>query len=196
MDEHDVIALLREKKDPLLDRFDVPPFDWTRPILRFRGGERGKFRSSITSRRGTEFYTGDPSSQRTLVAYNCADAILYALSRSAKEPSEVLHNSPERSYLPRVKGGRYDSVTGLLLPSFRFGYPVLLAIDVRPYIPDRIVADFLPGEVHILWPIDCRDVVVLFDRDKDLLGSLDGVSGRSMYRSLVQRVLDADRETV
>lgn len=193
----EVLHLLGQKNNPLLDRFDQPPFDPTKPLLRFRGGESGKFHSSLKKIDGKIFYSGNWNLQRTLVAYNLSDALLYSLTRSDRESKEPLHQTSRRGILLNRggKGGRYDPTTGELLANFRYGFPFLIAINISPYVPNKIdKIGFLPGEIHITAPIFEQGIVVLFDKDVNHLQEIPTIQLHREYQMLLERREEAEKE--
>ena len=208
MKPKEVIELLNSLRDPFNTRLDLEVCDkhggilkdGSRPILRFRGGEFGKIRSSIdfTNRtykgEGEDYSWGARRAYRgqTYCAFSLTDAIGYSLRRSCVETG----------------GGRYNPVTGGLLEQYHWGFPFLIAIDIRRYLenhsmnftPDR------PGEITVHEPVLLRDIALLFGPKLNpyepwnrsvmvnFLGDVNGAWKNRLYIELLQRQHDAGLE--
>ncbi|OGJ20971.1 hypothetical protein A3K73_08165 [Candidatus Pacearchaeota archaeon RBG_13_36_9] len=212
MNPKEVIEVLNSLKDPfntmlnseVCDKHGRLLKDGSRPILRFRDGEFGKIRSSIDFIRKT--YSGegeDPSFNwrcrgmknsrgSTYCAFSLVDAIGYSLRRSCQASG----------------GGRYNPVTGELLPEYRWDFPFLIAIDIRKYLK-RHSMNFTserPEEITIGEPVLLRDIALLFGPklhpydpwNKSImanhLASVNGSHRNQSYIELLQRQYDASLE--
>ena len=115
--------------------------------IRFRGEEQGRFRFKFNN----DDYCGSVGSRKTSVTAGLNYAILYAIHRS--------------------DGRRYNEQIGQPIMCQRYGFPLVMAIDVSKY-PRRPGAE--PGEEVLSGKIEREDIVILFDENTDYLKQLIG----------------------
>lgn len=198
MKTHEALDVLKSLRDPFNNRLDREICDknghvlkdGSRPVLGLRCGEMGKLISSINFGNMTYMGDGDYYKGHTLIAYNLNDAFTYALSRTSINSG----------------GGRYSPVDGKLLSEYNYGFPFVIAIDMRG---KSIEYDWRkPGELSIRDPILLRDIVMFFGikptasytidtkRFVNKLGELEESSHNRGYIELLKRFNDADEEDV
>ena len=180
MEKEEVLEILKKTGFPVTRGFDFPPFDLSKPQLRFRGGEHGKIHSSI---RG-EFYMGDWEEGVTYCAYTMHDAMGFSSRRSNEFDAEKRFDNDLSLGKGRDKGGRYDPKAGHKLEGFRYGFPFLLTLDGRRY---RKNFNSKIGDVEIREPISLNDIVVLFDKEVNLICEVPKNKGTDFYLELVER---------
>jgi hypothetical protein len=197
MKSKDSIKLINSLHDPFNTRLDIEVCDkfghvlrkGNRPILRFRGGELGKLISSIDPNTKTYMGEGDHSHGSTYCAFSLNDGIGYALRRSIVDSG----------------GGRYNPVTGEQMKQYNYGFPFVIAIDIRRKIKENSMSfsQSRPGEIVANDPIELRDIVLLYGFRPNLVNPLDktefvnhlsrieGSFRNQSYIELLQRQHDA-----
>jgi hypothetical protein len=105
-------------------------------------------------------------------------------------------------------GGRYNPVTGDLMPEYNYGLPFLIAIDTRRYRDNNSLTfnRDTPGEIHVDEPVLLEDIVLLFgpklephrplehSKIVNLLGEIGGAFKNQGYADILQRNIDANLE--
>jgi len=193
-----LLYVLDHIPNPLNDRMDIWRPKLGIPYIRYRGGELGKFQSSLTENGYVGTYERDPAGG-TFCAYTLYDALSFAMTRT----NEKEETGPYKSYVEtrfeidmRGKGGRYDSATGTRIEGYQYGFPFLIAINTEPYTPDRIRADKEhPNKVYIKGPIKQEDILILFDNDINWLRDIIGLPQSQIYLDLLNRQKQAKEET-
>lgn len=202
MRSKEVVKLINSLQDPFNTRVDVEICDKSgkilksgnRPILRFRGGELGKLISSIDPNTKTYMGEGGYVHGSTYCAFSLIDAMGYALRRSCVDS----------------KGGRYNPTTGKQMKEYVYGFPFVIAIDIRDKLGENSMSFswVRPGEIVANDPIKLKDIVLLFGFRPNLnnpldktefinhLSRIEGSFKNQSYIELLQRQHDAMLEDV